>query len=115
MAGRGEATDACRVSRAPGDGGRSGCEQSEAETSWVRAPYAGQVTSFMMFHIHSLEARIESEMLAHHLPGFALAVVRGNEVWYARGFGVTSVEDAGLPVTLRPCSVSAPSANRSPR
>jgi len=99
MAGRGEATDACRVSRAPGDGGRSGCEQSEAETSWVRAPYAGQVTSFMMFHIHSLEARIESEMLAHHLPGFALAVVRGNEVWYARGFGVTSVEDAGLPVT----------------
>jgi len=53
----------------------------------------------MRINIHRLEAHVERQMLNHHLPGFALAVIRGDEVWYARGFGVTSTEDAGLPVT----------------
>jgi CubicO group peptidase (beta-lactamase class C family) len=52
----------------------------------------------MTLHLSGIEARIEREMAAHRLPGFALAIVRGDEVLYARGFGVTSTED-GLTVT----------------
>ena len=33
------------------------------------------------------------------VPGLALAIVREQEVLYARGFGMTSVEDGGIPVT----------------
>jgi CubicO group peptidase (beta-lactamase class C family) len=40
-------------------------------------------------------------MGAAGVPGLALAVVQGDEVVYARGFGVTSVEDGGLPVTAQ--------------
>jgi CubicO group peptidase (beta-lactamase class C family) len=36
-------------------------------------------------------------MKAGHVPGFAIAIVHGQEVIYARGFGVTSVEDGELP------------------
>jgi CubicO group peptidase (beta-lactamase class C family) len=46
-----------------------------------------------------IERLIEEQMRAAHVPGLALAVVRDNDVVYARGFGVTSVEDGALPVT----------------
>src|SRR4051794_30959241 len=38
-------------------------------------------------------------MAAASVPGLALAAVHHGEVAYARGFGVTSVEDGGIPVT----------------
>ncbi|HEX5504460.1 MAG TPA: serine hydrolase domain-containing protein [Thermomicrobiales bacterium] len=52
-----------------------------------------------MLNIWRLEADIAARMAAARVPGLALAVVGGGEVIYARGFGVTSVEDGGLPVT----------------
>jgi len=51
-----------------------------------------------MFNIHALEQRIAADMGAVGAPGAAVAVINGAEVVYARGFGVTSVED-GAPVT----------------
>lgn len=38
-------------------------------------------------------------MRAGHVPGLALAIIQDRQISYARGFGVTSVEDSGLPVT----------------
>jgi len=52
-----------------------------------------------MLNIYSLEQQIEAQMKASRVPGLAIAIVRDQEVIYARGFGVTSVEDGGLPVT----------------
>ncbi len=52
-----------------------------------------------MFNIRHLEQSIDTFMQAEHIPGLALALVQGQEVVYARGFGATSVEDGTLPVT----------------
>src|SRR5438093_8086977 len=52
-----------------------------------------------LLNVRALEQRIADAMGAAGVPGLALAVVQGDEVVYARGFGVTSVEDGGLPVT----------------
>jgi CubicO group peptidase (beta-lactamase class C family) len=52
-----------------------------------------------MLNIYKLEQGIEEQLKATHVPGLALAIVKGQEVLYARGFGVTSVEDGGLAVT----------------
>ena len=52
-----------------------------------------------MLDLPKLEARIAQEMAAGQVPGLALAIVQGQEVRYAGGFGVTSVEEGGLPVT----------------
>ena len=52
-----------------------------------------------MLHIYKLEQHIEEQMKATYVPGLSLAIVKGQEVMYARGFGVTSVEDGGLAVT----------------
>jgi CubicO group peptidase (beta-lactamase class C family) len=46
-----------------------------------------------------IEQYIEEQMRAAHVPGLALALVQSLEVVYAQGFGVTGVEDGGLPVT----------------
>jgi CubicO group peptidase (beta-lactamase class C family) len=46
-----------------------------------------------------VEQQIEKAMQRAHVPGLALAVVQSGRVTYAHGFGVTSVEDGGLPVT----------------
>ena len=54
-----------------------------------------------MLNIFKLEQHIEAEMKAARVPGLALAIVKDQEIIYARGFGVTSVEDGGLPVTPR--------------
>ncbi len=51
-----------------------------------------------MFNTYALEQRIAAHMGAVGAPGAAVAVISGAEVVYARGFGVTSVED-GAPVT----------------
>ncbi|MCQ3929475.1 MAG: penicillin-binding protein [Chloroflexi bacterium] len=52
-----------------------------------------------MLNIFALERHIVSQMQAHQVPGLALALVEGEEIFYARGFGVTSIEDGGVPVT----------------
>jgi CubicO group peptidase (beta-lactamase class C family) len=52
-----------------------------------------------MLNSYALEQRIKGRLRAAHVPGLAVAIVHDHEVIYARGFGVTSVEDGGLPVT----------------
>lgn len=53
-----------------------------------------------MLNTYALEQAINEQMRERLIPGMALAVVKGQEVIYAKGFGVTSVEeDSGLPVT----------------
>ena len=54
-----------------------------------------------MLNTHRLEQRIERHVAAREIVGLALALTRGTEVTYARGFGTTSVEDGGLAVTPR--------------
>jgi CubicO group peptidase (beta-lactamase class C family) len=52
-----------------------------------------------MFNVHALEKRIDGRLRAAQVPGLAVAIIHDHEVTYSRGFGVTSVEDDGLPVT----------------
>jgi CubicO group peptidase (beta-lactamase class C family) len=52
-----------------------------------------------MLNFYALEQRIGDRLHAAHVPGLSVAIVYNHEVIYARGFGVTSVEDGGLPVT----------------
>jgi CubicO group peptidase (beta-lactamase class C family) len=52
-----------------------------------------------MLNLFILEQQIEQLIREARIPGLALAIVRGDEVVYARGLGVTSIEDAGLPIT----------------
>lgn len=52
-----------------------------------------------MLNIAELEQRIETAMQSAKVPGAALAIVHEHKVIYARGFGVTSIEDGGIPVT----------------
>ena len=65
-----------------------------------------------MLNVVALEQDIEARMQAAHVPGLALAIVKGQGVIYARGFGIISVEDGGLPVTpqtlFRIASVTKP-------
>ncbi len=49
-----------------------------------------------MLSLYSLEQHIEAQMKAARIPGLALAIVKDQEVIYAKGFGVTSVEDGKL-------------------
>jgi CubicO group peptidase (beta-lactamase class C family) len=50
-------------------------------------------------NFYQLEQLITEAMQAAKVPGAAVAVIYNNEVVYANGFGVTSVEDGGLPCT----------------
>ncbi|HUR48772.1 MAG TPA: serine hydrolase [Acidimicrobiales bacterium] len=54
-----------------------------------------------MLDTDRLEERINREMAAAKVPGASLCVIHDKEVVYANGFGTTSVEDGGLPVTPR--------------
>ncbi len=49
--------------------------------------------------LDQLAPAIAARMAAAHVPGLALALVRDGAVAEARGFGVTSVEDGGRPIT----------------
>lgn len=51
-----------------------------------------------MLNIFELELDIQAKMQQAKVPGLALAIIRDRKVWYARGFGVTSVETQ-QPVT----------------
>ncbi len=52
-----------------------------------------------MLNFHQLEQGIEQQMQKSHIPGLALAIVYEHKLIYAKGFGVTSVEDSGVAVT----------------
>ena len=52
-----------------------------------------------MLDVEVLEERLTAQMAAAKVPGASLCVIHENEVIYANGFGTTSVEDGGLPVT----------------
>lgn len=54
-----------------------------------------------MLDIQALERQVTERMTAHRIPGLALAVIHQGEILYANGFGVTSVEEGGQPVTSR--------------
>jgi CubicO group peptidase (beta-lactamase class C family) len=49
-----------------------------------------------VLNIRALEQRIEDVMRRGCIPGLALALIKDADIIYARGFGVTSVEDGGL-------------------
>jgi CubicO group peptidase (beta-lactamase class C family) len=48
-----------------------------------------------------LEQRIEEHMHQAHVPALTLTVVNEREILYARGFGLTSIEEGGAPVSPR--------------
>ncbi|MBE2269775.1 MAG: beta-lactamase family protein [Anaerolinea sp.] len=52
-----------------------------------------------MLNLIELEALVTAAMQAAKVPGAALAIVHERKLIYARGFGVTSVEEGGIPVT----------------
>lgn len=52
-----------------------------------------------MFDPIHIDALVAEWMRQHDIPGLALAVVRDEVVVHRTGFGVTSVEDGGVPVT----------------
>ena len=52
-----------------------------------------------MLHIARLESRIRAAMAEANVPGLALSIIADGELHYAAGFGTTSVEDGGQPVT----------------
>lgn len=52
-----------------------------------------------MINLYQLEQRAERIVAARQSVGVALAIVEGSEIVYARGFGTTSIEDGGTPVT----------------
>ncbi|HEX7318361.1 MAG TPA: serine hydrolase [Pyrinomonadaceae bacterium] len=51
------------------------------------------------FDFAELDKAVEAELKAGHTPGAAVAVVSGDRVVYARGFGVTSAEEGAAAVT----------------
>jgi len=53
----------------------------------------------MQLDIPALEQLIQQQMTAAQTPGLALAIIQDDCVIYAKGFGVTSVEDGALAVT----------------
>ncbi len=52
-----------------------------------------------MLNLIELEALVTAAMENAKVPGAALAIVHDRQLIYARGFGVTSIEEGGLPVT----------------
>ncbi len=54
-----------------------------------------------MLNSYRFERHVKERMAAARVPGLAVAVVRDREIIYARGLGVTSVEEGGLPTMPR--------------
>jgi CubicO group peptidase (beta-lactamase class C family) len=68
---------------------------------WYRSvPHASKGDNRVL-DIQGLEKQVAEQMTNHKIPGLALAVVHHGQVIYEGGFGVTSVEENGLPVTPR--------------
>jgi CubicO group peptidase (beta-lactamase class C family) len=52
-----------------------------------------------MLDFSRMEQSLEEAMRMAQVPGLALAILHDREIYYVKGFGVTSVEDDALPVT----------------
>jgi CubicO group peptidase (beta-lactamase class C family) len=52
-----------------------------------------------MIDMQRLEEQIQAYIRPDCILGMAIAIVHGESVLYSQGFGVTSIEDGGLPVT----------------
>ena len=52
-----------------------------------------------MLNLIQIEKFVEQAMTAANVPGAALAIVHDCRLIYARGFGLTSIEAGGIPVT----------------
>lgn len=52
-----------------------------------------------MLNVQALETLIQQEMEAAKVPALAIAVVKGDDVLFSRGFGVTDAENGGVAVT----------------
>jgi CubicO group peptidase (beta-lactamase class C family) len=63
-----------------------------------RRPRAGAPSAVVPLDTAALEASVRDEMRATRTPGVAVAIVLGDSVVYAKGFGVASIE-TGAPVT----------------
>lgn len=50
-------------------------------------------------NFYALEAEIQAVMQKANVPGLALAIIENSEICYAKGFGTTSLESHGIPVT----------------
>ena len=60
-----------------------------------------------MLNIYHLEQRVQDYVEGGEITGLSLAITQGTEITYAHGFGLTSVEDGGIPVTPRSSSALA--------
>ncbi len=79
----------------------SGCtevEDVQAASGPVDAGDAKESNALIYMGAGELEAAVLEEMNETHTPGVAVAVVSGDEIVFARGFGVSDVE-TGTPVT----------------
>jgi len=52
-----------------------------------------------VLNVEQLEQCVADVMQSSRIPGLALAIISDRTILYARGFGVTSLEDGGQPVT----------------
>ena len=64
----------------------------------AQAAAAAQTTPTLAERLDRLAAEIERHRIDQHAPGVAVAIVRGGEVIFARGFGLANVADK-TPVT----------------
>jgi CubicO group peptidase (beta-lactamase class C family) len=62
---------------------------------------SGRGQEGLVLNVYVLESKIEAAMHEARAPGLAISIVHGEAMIYARGFGVTSVEEGAEPVTPR--------------
>jgi CubicO group peptidase (beta-lactamase class C family) len=53
----------------------------------------------MRFDFQKFERQLQQLMADQHIPGLAVAIVKDESIIYTQGFGLTSVEEGGVPVT----------------
>lgn len=54
-----------------------------------------------------LEGFVQERLTKYKFPGMSIALLRGDEVIYSRGFGFRDIGES-LPATLTPATVSVP-------
>lgn len=64
----------------------------------TQAPAAKEATDELPARLERLATRLEAARVQHHIPGMAVAVVKGDEIIFAKGFGLADLETK-RPVT----------------
>src|SRR5688500_15125913 len=75
------------------------CSLSAALLAACAATARVEARQAKAFDLAEIERAVEAELKAGRTPGAAVAVVSGDRVVYAKGFGVTSAEEGGAAVT----------------